>query len=179
MPLSHADASLVGAARDLQPLIEREADQIERDCTMIKPVVDAIEGAGLFQLGTPVDLGELEANVATLAGVCEALAFADGAVGWAFAQNIITTALLSYLDPETAKTFALLGPGAGHFAPLGVAGRAPRRRRLAAQTSREDVAGRVANKDELVAYFDRNASPCLRRMLNSSAVETFADCWPS
>ena len=121
MPSSHADAALVRAALDLQPLIEREANEIERDCTMTKPVVDALDGAGLFQLGTPGDLGGLEGNVATLAGVCEALAFADGAVGWAFAQNIITAALLSYIDPQTAKSFAVLGPGAGHFAPLGVA----------------------------------------------------------
>ena len=84
-----------------------------------------------------------------------------------------TVARYEDLQADAPGTLAAL------FAPLGVAGRAPRRRRLAAQTSREDVAGRVANKDELVAYFDAHASPCLRRMLNSSAVDAFEDCWPS
>lgn len=115
------DASLIAAAVSLRPLIESEADQIELDCTMTRPIVDAIEAAGLFQLCTPAELGGLEANPPTIAGVCEALGFADGAVGWAFAQNTITSALLSYVDPETARSFAKLGPGAGHFAPLGVA----------------------------------------------------------
>ena len=115
------DVELIRAAHDLRPLIDSEADQIERDGTLTKPVVDALDQAGLFRLSTPAELGGLESDVRTVAGVCEALAFADGAVGWAFAQNTITCACLAYVEPQVGKSFAALRAGAGHFAPLGVA----------------------------------------------------------
>lgn len=76
-------------AHDVQALIESEADPIEQACTMSQPVVEAIEQTGLFRMGTPRELGGLEADVETIMGVCEALSFADGAVGWAFTQNTI------------------------------------------------------------------------------------------
>jgi len=115
------DSALIQAALDLRELIESEADAIEANCTMSKPVVDAIEMTGLFRLSTPKEIGGLEADVETIQAVCEAMAFADGSTGWAFTQNTITGAYLSYIDPEYAKTFAAMRTGAGHFAPLGVA----------------------------------------------------------
>ena len=115
------DAALIQAALDLRELIESEADDIEANCTVSKAVVDAIEETGLFRLSTPKEIGGLEADVDTVAAVCEALAFADGATGWAFTQNTITGSYLSYIDPECAKRFAAMRTGAGHFAPLGVA----------------------------------------------------------
>jgi alkylation response protein AidB-like acyl-CoA dehydrogenase len=115
------DANLFQAARALRELIESEADEIEDTCTLTKPVVDAIEKTGLFLLSTPKEIGGLEADVDTVIAVCEELSFADGATGWAFGQNTITGSYLSYIDPAYAKTFAAMGAGAGHFAPLGVA----------------------------------------------------------
>jgi alkylation response protein AidB-like acyl-CoA dehydrogenase len=115
------DSSLIQAALDLRELIESEADEIETRCTLTKPVVEAIEKTGLFRLSTPKEIGGLEANVETVAAVCEAVSFADGATGWAFTQNTITGSYLSYINPENAKTFAAMRAGAGHFAPLGVA----------------------------------------------------------
>jgi alkylation response protein AidB-like acyl-CoA dehydrogenase len=115
------DFALVQAALDLRELIESEADESEARCTMTQPVVDAIEKTGLFRLGTPKEVGGLEADVDTIQQVCEAVSFADGAIGWAFTQNTITGSYLSYIDPQHAKTFAAMRAGAGHFAPLGVA----------------------------------------------------------
>jgi alkylation response protein AidB-like acyl-CoA dehydrogenase len=115
------DSSLIQAALDLRELIESEADEIEASCTLTKPVVEAIEKTGLFRLSTPKEIGGLEADVETVAAVCEAVSFADGATGWAFTQNTITGSYLSYINPENAKTFAAMRAGAGHFAPLGVA----------------------------------------------------------
>jgi len=112
---------LVTTARSLRSLIEAEADATETGCTLTKPVVDAIEKTGLFLLSIPKEVGGLEAEVDTIIGVCEEVSFADGATGWAFCQNTITGSYLSYIDPAYAKTFAAMGPGAGHFAPLGVA----------------------------------------------------------
>ena len=115
------DSALIQAALDLRELIESEADEIEANCTMTRPVVDAIEETGLFRLSTPKEIGGLEADVDTIQEVCEAISFADGATGWAFTQNTITGAYLSYIEPESARPFAAMRAGAGHFAPLGVA----------------------------------------------------------
>lgn len=116
-----SDSTLIQAALDLRDLIESEADESEANCTMTKPVVDAFEKSGLFRLCTPRELGGLEADVDTVQAVCEAISFADGATGWAFTQNTITGAYLSYIEPEFAKTFGAMRAGAGHFAPIGVA----------------------------------------------------------
>jgi alkylation response protein AidB-like acyl-CoA dehydrogenase len=115
------DSALIQACLGLRELIESEADEIEASCTMTKPVVDAIEKTGLFRLSTPKEIGGLEADVDTVAAVCEAISFADGATGWAFTQNTITGAYLSYIEPSAATRFAAMRAGAGHFAPLGVA----------------------------------------------------------
>ncbi len=115
------DSTLIQAALDLRGLIESEADETEATCTLTKPVVDAIGEAGLFRLSTPEEIGGLEADVDTIQAVCEAVSFADGATGWAFTQNAITGSYLSYIEPEFGKKFTAMGPGAGHFAPLGVA----------------------------------------------------------
>lgn len=112
---------LVSAARNLRSLIEAEAEEAEARCTLTKPVVDALHEADLFLLSTPIEIGGLEADVETIIGVWEALSFADGATGWAFGQNTITGSYLSYIDPSYGAKFAAMGPGAGHFAPLGVA----------------------------------------------------------
>ena len=115
------DSDLLDSALDLRELIEAHADETEAKCTMAQPVVDAIDEAGLFRLSIPTDIGGLEGDVETVQAVCEAVSFADGATGWAFAQNTITGSYLSYIEPEAAKPFAALRTGAGHFAPIGVA----------------------------------------------------------
>jgi alkylation response protein AidB-like acyl-CoA dehydrogenase len=116
-----AHSALIQAAIDLRELIESEADGIEENCTISQPVVDAIEKSGLFRLSTPKEIGGLEADVDTVAAVCEAMSFSDGATGWAFTQNTIVGSYLSYVEPESAKQFAALRAGAGHFAPIGIA----------------------------------------------------------
>jgi alkylation response protein AidB-like acyl-CoA dehydrogenase len=115
------DSALIQAALDLRELIESEANTMEANATMSKPVVDALEKSGLFRLSIPKEIGGLEADVDTVQAVCEAISFADGATGWAFTQNITTGAYLAYIEPEYAKSFAATRTGAGHFAPLGIA----------------------------------------------------------
>jgi len=109
------------AARELRALIESEAELVEQSSTMTQPVVDALVEAGLFRLLVPRELGGLEADPGTIIDVCEELSFADGSVGWAFAQNTTVLAYAAYLDPEYAAPLARARAGAGMFAPLGVA----------------------------------------------------------
>lgn len=120
-PETKADALL--RARALRELIESEADETERGATMTAPVVDALVDAGLFRLLVPRAFGGLEASPAAIIDVCEELAFADGSVGWAFAQNTTVMAYAAYLEPEYARPLAEARAAAGMFAPLGVAHR--------------------------------------------------------
>ena len=116
-----SDANLIQSALDLRVLIESEADEMEQQCTMTAPVVEAFEQADLFRISTPKEIGGLEADVDTVMAVCEAIAFADGATGWAFTQNTITGSYLAHIQEDHARRFAAMRTGAGHFAPLGVA----------------------------------------------------------
>jgi alkylation response protein AidB-like acyl-CoA dehydrogenase len=109
------------AARELRELIESEADLVEQESTMTSAVVDAIADAGLFRLLVPEELGGTEADAATIIDVCEELSFADGSVGWAFAQNTTVMAYAAYLEPAYAEPLARARAAAGMFAPLGFA----------------------------------------------------------
>lgn len=114
-------ASPLEAARGLRELIESEAQRVEEECTLTAPVVDALVDAGLFRLLAPKAYGGLEADVATNVAVHEELSFADGSVGWAFAQNTTVMAYSAYLAPEFAVPLAEARAAAGMFAPLGIA----------------------------------------------------------
>ena len=93
---------LLSAARDLRAPIEAEADQVEERRGMTPPIVDALVESGLFRLLVPEALGGFEADPSTILDVCEELSYADGSVGWAFAQNTTVLAYAAYLDPELA-----------------------------------------------------------------------------
>lgn len=112
---------LLQRARALRPLIESEADQIEADATMSAPVVEALAEADLFRLIVPTALGGHEAGIDEIVDVCEELAFADGSVGWAYAQNTTVSSYSAYLAPEFAEPLASARAAAGMFAPLGIA----------------------------------------------------------
>ena len=109
------------AARALRELIESEAEQVEQSSTMTPKVVDALVDAGLFRLLVPEVFEGIEADPDTILDVCEELSFADGSVGWAFAQNTTVMAYAAYMDPNCALPLTRARAAAGMFAPLGVA----------------------------------------------------------
>jgi alkylation response protein AidB-like acyl-CoA dehydrogenase len=112
-------SDLLTRARGLRELIEAEADQVESSLGMTPPIVDALVESGLFRLLVPESLGGFEADPSTILDVCEELSYADGSVGWAFAQNTTVLAYSAYLDPELALPVARSRAGAGQFAPIG------------------------------------------------------------
>ncbi len=114
-------SDLLTAARNLRELIESEADQVEQSRSMTPPLVDALVESGLFRLLVPEKLGGFEADVSTILDVCEEISFADGSVGWSFAQNTTVMAYSAYLDPDLALPLTRSRAAAGMFAPLGVA----------------------------------------------------------
>ena len=116
-------AEPLASARALRELIEAEADRVEQSNTMTPKVVDALVESGLFRLLVPREFDGLEADPSTIIDVCEELSYADGSVGWAFAQNTTVMAYSAYLAPEYAAPLAACRAAAGMFAPLGVAHR--------------------------------------------------------
>ena len=107
----------------MRELIESQAAAVDQHCTMTTPLVDAFDNNGLFKLLVPTELGGYEADVPTIADVCEAIAYADGSVGWAYAQNIVVMSYAAYIDPALAKDYAKIKAAAGMFAPIGTAER--------------------------------------------------------
>jgi alkylation response protein AidB-like acyl-CoA dehydrogenase len=114
-----ATPELLETARGLRKLIESEADAVDRDTTMTRPVVDALADAGLFRLLVPKELGGAEAGASTILDVFEELSYADGSVGWSFAQNTTVMAYSAYLERDCGQRLANATAAAGMFAPLG------------------------------------------------------------
>ena len=112
------DSTLIQAARGMRELIDAEADRVDETLNMTPPIVDGLVDSGLFRLLMPKSLGGFESDPSTIIDVCEEISFADGSVGWSYAQNTSCMAYLAYFDPELAKPFAAARAGAGMFAPL-------------------------------------------------------------
>ena len=111
--------SLLSQAKSLRELIESEADGIEQECTMSPAVVDALAKEDLFKIMVPASLGGLEASIEDIIDVHEELSYADGSVGWAFAQNTTCMAYSAYMSKECAEKVVNGRAAAGMFAPLG------------------------------------------------------------
>jgi alkylation response protein AidB-like acyl-CoA dehydrogenase len=94
---------LLSIARSLRPLVEAEADAVDREISMTKPVIEALADSGLNHLLLPKELGGLEADVDTALDVFEEVAHQDGSVGWVFMANTTATAFASMFDPAVAR----------------------------------------------------------------------------
>ncbi|HZP27509.1 MAG TPA: acyl-CoA dehydrogenase family protein [Acidimicrobiia bacterium] len=115
----------LGAARELAPLIEAEAEAGEAACEITAEVVDALDAAGLFGLMVPRELGGTEAGLCTTLAVYEELSRADGSTGWSVLANATTSAFAGAYTGNDAARAMFGGPGraihAGMFAPVGTA----------------------------------------------------------
>ncbi|MEV0347062.1 acyl-CoA dehydrogenase family protein [Nonomuraea sp. NPDC050680] len=80
--LHTAGPALLERARDLRPLIEREAAAAEAQGRLTTPVVDALHEAGLFGIWVPTPLGGAELSPRELLAVFEELSYADPSTGW-------------------------------------------------------------------------------------------------
>jgi alkylation response protein AidB-like acyl-CoA dehydrogenase len=109
-------------ARDLVPLVEREATNCEALVTMPDAVVDAFRETGLFALQIPESLGGFEADIATTLTVYETVCRADASTGWSLLANASTSAFATTYTGDDAVA-AMFADGlpihAGQFAPRG------------------------------------------------------------
>lgn len=113
---------VVKIARDLVPLVEREAEHCEALVTMPDVIVDAFRDTGLFALQIPESLGGFEADIATTLTVYEIVCRADASIGWSLLANASTSAFATTYTSDDAVA-AMCADGlpihAGQFAPRG------------------------------------------------------------
>ncbi|MDQ0382953.1 acyl-CoA dehydrogenase family protein [Amycolatopsis thermophila] len=123
--LARPTTDALAAAKAIAPLIESEADAIERDTTITKTVVDAIARERLFWLLVPEEYGGWGLGIVDSLKVIEEISRADGSTGWALMANAFSTGIaVGFLDPEGAREiFDQPTPGitAGMILPTGKA----------------------------------------------------------
>jgi alkylation response protein AidB-like acyl-CoA dehydrogenase len=76
------DEALVAKARELGPLIREHAPEAERERRLSKPVIDALNRAGITKMLLPKSLGGLETDPVTMLRVVEEIASFDSVAGW-------------------------------------------------------------------------------------------------
>jgi alkylation response protein AidB-like acyl-CoA dehydrogenase len=117
---THADTTLVEAARQIAPVIRDHNDEAERERHLPKPVLDALAEAGLFRMFTPRSLGGLEVDPLTCARVIEEVAAADSAAGWSLFNTLGWAFLCARLPDEGVEELVGSNPNAlivGPFHP--------------------------------------------------------------
>jgi alkylation response protein AidB-like acyl-CoA dehydrogenase len=102
---------LVAAARGLVPAIRANVERIEQERRLPDELVQALAESGIPRMLVPTSLGGGEVDPITQMEVLEALAYADGSVGWVASIASGTAWATSFLRPEVA-TELLRDPGA-------------------------------------------------------------------
>ncbi len=112
--------SLLHSACELAPDIAAARDEIERARRIPHALAEKLRTAGLLQLWLPRELGGPELHPAEFVEVIEALAIADGAVGWCAANAAVFSLLAGSLPETVARSiFGNHGVVAGSVNPTG------------------------------------------------------------
>ena len=107
----HPGIDLVERARALQPLIVREADEIERTRRLTPAVTSALIENGLYRSLLPQSLGGSEAPLETFMQMQEEIAKADASTAWCLGQCSVCAMTAAYLDPDAANEIFNVAPG--------------------------------------------------------------------
>jgi alkylation response protein AidB-like acyl-CoA dehydrogenase len=99
-----ADSPVLHAAIEMAPLIRDAADEIERARRLTKPIVDGLRHAGVFGMSMPRAWGGPELDPLTQFRVLEALAMADGSVGWCAMINCDGGYITAFLDDHVGRS---------------------------------------------------------------------------
>ena len=101
-------------ARELQPMLQTDGDEIERRREVTPEVVDAMIQRGIFKMLLPRSIGGAELDPLTYTAVLELLAQAEGSTAWCLGQNSGCSMIAPYLAPEIARE--IFGPRQGILA---------------------------------------------------------------
>jgi indole-3-acetate monooxygenase len=113
---------LVERARALAPLINSEADEIERTRRLTQPVVSALIENGLYRVLLPRSAGGTEAPPEIFMQMLEEVAKADASTAWCLGQCSVCAMTAAYLDADTAHR--IFGAPTGILAWGAIAGEA-------------------------------------------------------
>src|SRR5881227_3663427 len=102
---------LVERARALAPLIEREADEIERTRRLTSAVTQALIENGLYRALLPKSFGGIEASLEAFMLMQEEVAKADASTAWCLGQCSVCAMTAAYLDPDAAGEIFNTPPG--------------------------------------------------------------------
>lgn len=101
-PDGSTTGELVARARELAPLLSRNAAQGEQDRRVATESIEALDEAGLFKIAVPRRYGGHECGMRTMLDVSAAVAEADGGTAWVVTL-INAAAWLVGLYPERAQ----------------------------------------------------------------------------
>ncbi|HEY4041052.1 MAG TPA: acyl-CoA dehydrogenase family protein [Rhodopila sp.] len=121
------DSPILHAAIALAPQIRAAANEIEQGRRIPPAIASAMKNAGIFGMVMPRAWGGPELDPLTQFRVIEALAIADGSVGWCAMIGCDSGYLTAFLDQDVARSMypdILVATGAG-ATPIGKALRVP------------------------------------------------------
>lgn len=93
---------LLQRVRALAPLVEREAEEAERNGTISEGVVDALATAGVFRMLLPKEAGGEGSPPSEAIAVIEELARQDASVGWCSGTASLSTGIVHARVAESA-----------------------------------------------------------------------------
>jgi indole-3-acetate monooxygenase len=105
-PAGQADAAdhpTLHAAIAMAPMIHAAKDEIERGRRLPQPIAAAMKEAGVFAMAMPRAWGGPELDLPTQFRVIEALALADGSVGWCAMINCDGGYVTAFLDDDAGR----------------------------------------------------------------------------
>jgi len=102
---------LVERARALQPLITREADEIERTRRLTPAVTAALIENGLYRALLPKSVGGHEVPLEVFMQMQEEIAKADASTAWCLGQCGVCAMTAAYLEPDAANEIFNTAPG--------------------------------------------------------------------
>jgi indole-3-acetate monooxygenase len=126
--LSDKGAGYLQRVRDLGPMIDAAADEIEERRDLPPALFATLRQRGLFRLVQPGEYGGAELDPPSLVQVIEAVARHDASTAWCLGQTNICAITSAYLEPSVVRDIfepeaGILawgpGPGAAHAVPGG------------------------------------------------------------
>ncbi len=112
--LSDKGNDYLARVRDVGPMIDAAADEIEANRDLPTPLFAAFRERGLFRLVQPVEYGGAELDPPSLVQVIEAVARHDASTAWCVGQTNICAMTAAYLEPSVARD--IFGPDTGILA---------------------------------------------------------------
>ncbi|HET6305857.1 MAG TPA: acyl-CoA dehydrogenase family protein, partial [Rhodopila sp.] len=93
----------VARALVLHPLLQQEAQEIDRIRQLTPPIVTALKQGNFFRLLQPASIGGLELHPTDFARVTETLSAADASTAWVVCQSNGCAMSAAYLAPPIAR----------------------------------------------------------------------------